>query len=75
LFQVDLDNPPENYYEIFRPYQFDGELGSKPWFPPLSQCWLEQGVPVSYDAGHADAWSEAWKIVQQAHAEWLAAQK
>jgi hypothetical protein len=75
MFEADRDDP--DWFERFPAYQIHAEIGAKPWWPPLSQVWLHQGVPPGDDDGTASyrAWPAAWELLQGLYADYLSAKE
>jgi hypothetical protein len=60
--------------ERVTPYEVDDELGLKPWHPPASEVW-QVGPHCPHAFSNAQAWAEAWSIVDRLHSEYVAARK
>jgi hypothetical protein len=74
MFEADRDMPADEWFERFRLYRHDWELGAKPWWPPLSEVWRLEGQPpedMSPALCMTQAWPEAWALLQRVHAEYL----
>lgn len=43
-------------------YEFDAQLGAKPWWPPLCDVWRHQGQRPDWDDNAH--WADAWRLLR-----------
>lgn len=72
LFESDKNAP--DYYERNPMYQGDHLLGTKPWWPPLSEVW-RRGEKCPSNHGNRATWAEAWALLDRYHRQYLATAK
>ena len=61
----EADRTATDWFARFPRYEFDHELGAKPWWPPLAEVWLAQGVRPDWDDN--DCWPQAWALLRRLH--------
>lgn len=69
LFETDKSDP-QHFFKQNPFYVRDGELGAKPWWPPLSKVWFcGPDRMTAYDK--PQCWADAWALLQKLHAQYL----
>ena len=76
MFEDDRSMSAAFWFTRHLPYEFDAEVGARPWWPSLSEVWLAQGEAPPPDGTAASlAWPEAWDSLQGLHADYQASRR
>lgn len=74
MFEADRKMPAAKWYSAFPQYKLHGEVGAKPWWPPLSHVWRHQGEPPRHEPPHrVQHWSDAWALLERLYADYRTA--
>lgn len=73
MFDADRSVTPAVWFKRFEMYSIDAEIGLKPWHPPASEVWYNQGVPGTDGAPCHRHTGEVWAVLQDLHSQYMEA--
>lgn len=77
MFEANFNSMTDKqWFDAFPAYEGDIEVGSKLYWPPLSEVWTCQGeIPADVPKFQRERWADAWALLSRLHSDYLAAKE